>query len=60
MTIKYKSGPAYPKLTRARQTQGISQREMALVLGYETKNSYSLKERGERKFTVDEAIRVSK
>ena len=51
---------AYDKLRRMRIQCGMSQQEMANLLGLTSKNGYSLKERGERRFDVDEAITIAR
>ena len=51
---------SYPKLRRARIQTGASQQVMAQLLGLHSKNAYGLKERGERKFCVEEAIALAR
>lgn len=45
------------KLLVLRKKMGISQRELASYLGISLK-SYSMKERGERQFTLDEMFKL--
>lgn len=45
------------KLLVLRKKMGISQRELAAYLGISLK-SYSMKERGERQFTLDEMFKL--
>lgn len=47
------------KLRNKRESSGLTQEDMAVVLGYKSKNAYSLKERGKRKFYVDEAYKIA-
>ena len=50
----------YSQLRKIRRQKKISQEEMASMLGLQSKNAYSLKERGKRKFSIDEALIVAK
>lgn len=50
----------YEKLRKLREKKNITQKQMAKMLGFKSINAYSLKERGERKFTVEEALQISK
>lgn len=43
------------KLRELRESSGKTQEEMAELIGLSSANAYSLKERGERKFSLDEA-----
>ncbi|MDY2734711.1 helix-turn-helix transcriptional regulator [Intestinibacter sp.] len=45
-------------LKSLRVRQGLKQKDVADILGIEA-NSYSCKENGKRKFTVEEAIKLS-
>lgn len=45
------------KLLVLRKKMGVSQRELASYLGISLK-SYSMKERGERQFTLDEMFKL--
>lgn len=51
---------SYQTLRRERIRQGITQQEMAQLLGLASKNAYSQKERGERKFCVEEALIIAR
>ena len=46
-------------LKSLRVRQGLKQKDVADILGIQT-TSYNNKENGKRKFTVDEAIKLSK
>lgn len=50
----------YGALRTERKRQGYSQLQMAQLLGLCTRNAYALKERGHRRFTVDEAITIGR
>lgn len=50
----------YKKLRDRREALGLTQEEMAQKLGYKSKNTYSLKERGLRKICIEEAIEMAK
>lgn len=54
-----KEGKGYEELARARRRKGISQKSMAEALGYASRQSYSMKERGMRRFSVEEALVVA-
>lgn len=45
---------------KLRESKGITQEQLSKKLGYKTKNTYSLKERGKRKFSLDESYIVAK
>ncbi|MBC3901563.1 helix-turn-helix domain-containing protein [Acetobacterium malicum] len=47
------------KVRELRQKYGYTQDYMAERMGLRSKNAYSLKERGERKFSLDEANIIS-
>ncbi|KAF5070522.1 hypothetical protein DSECCO2_221120 [anaerobic digester metagenome] len=47
------------KVRELRQKYGYTQDYMAERMGLRSKNAYSLKERGERKFSLDEANVIS-
>ena len=49
----------YEKLRRLRKKRNVTQEEMAKLLGHLDKSSYSLKERGLRKFSVTEAHAIA-
>ncbi len=49
----------YEKLRRLREERNLTQEEMAKLLGHVDKSSYSLKERGLRKFSVNEAYKIA-
>lgn len=49
----------YQKLRCVREASGTFQITLSELLGFSSKNAYSQKERGERKFTVDEAIIIA-
>ena len=46
-------------LKSLRVRQGLKQKDVANILGINT-NSYNSKENGKRKFTVEEALKLSK
>lgn len=46
-------------LRTLREKKRMTQEEMANILGLSSANAYSLKERGERRFTLDEARKIS-
>jgi putative transcriptional regulator len=50
----------YENLRKIREELGYTQEEVSGLLGYKTKNAYSLKERGERKITLVEAQKIAK
>lgn len=50
----------YQRLRDRREDMGITQEEMAEKLGFKSKNSYSLKERGLRRISIEEAIEIAK
>lgn len=50
----------YDKLRAKREELGFTQEDMSKELGYKSKNAYSLKERGERKFDLEEANMIAK
>jgi DNA-binding XRE family transcriptional regulator len=49
----------YEELRRLRGKRNVTQEEMAKLLGHADKSSYSLKERGLRKFSVNEAHTIA-
>lgn len=49
----------YNKLKKIREEKGLTQEDMALKLGLKSKNAYSMKERGERKISLNEAKVIS-
>ncbi len=49
----------YNKLKKIREEKGLTQKDMALKLGLKSKNAYSMKERGERKISLNEAKVIS-
>lgn len=50
----------YKKLKKIRVREGLTLQEMSNVLGYSSPNAYARKEKGERKFTLDEVKIISK
>lgn len=46
-------------LRSLREKKKMTQEDMAIVLGLSTANAYSLKERGERRFTLKEAGKLA-
>lgn len=53
-------GREYITLIRVRQRMGLSQKNMAEALGYNSRQSYGMKERGERRFSVEEALVIAR
>lgn len=49
----------YGVLREARVAQGFSQQQFARLLGLTSRNAYALKERGERRFSIDEGIAIA-
>lgn len=49
----------YGSLQRIRREQGYTQLQMAHLLGLATRNAYALKERGERRFSIDEGLVIA-
>jgi len=49
----------YEVLKKTREKSGYKQEELAKILGFKSKNAYSLKERGERKIYLEEAKKIS-
>lgn len=49
----------FEKLRKLREERNVTQEEMAKLLGHADKSSYSMKERGLRKFTIQEAYRIA-
>ncbi|WP_414150341.1 helix-turn-helix transcriptional regulator [Acetobacterium carbinolicum] len=47
------------KVRELRENRGYTQDDMAEKLGLKSKNAYSMKERGERKFSLEEANKIS-
>jgi len=52
-------GYMHVKLRKVREAAGINQMELSHLIGYSSKNAYSQKERGERKFTLEEAKKIA-
>ena len=50
----------YEHLRKLRNNQGITLQQMSTLLGYSSPNAYSRKEKGERRFTIEEAMKISK
>lgn len=50
----------YDNLKKLRTNKKITLLQMSKLLGYNSPNAYSRKEKGERKFTLNEAERISK
>ena len=50
----------YAKLRKLRIKHGFTQDDMANKLGYNSKSTYNMKEKGTRKITVEEALKISK
>lgn len=49
----------YNNLKKLRIDKKVTLLEMSKLLGYNSPNAYSRKERGERKFTLNEARKIS-
>lgn len=49
----------YINLKIARDNKGISQEEMAIMLGYKSKSQYCMIENGQRRVPVDIALAIS-
>ncbi|MEY7998652.1 helix-turn-helix transcriptional regulator [Clostridium sp. Mt-5] len=49
----------YDNLKRLRTNKKVTLLQMSKLLGYNSPNAYSRKEKGERKFTLDEAKKIS-
>lgn len=49
----------YINLKRKREEMGFTQEYMASKLGFKTKSAYCMKEKGIRKFTIEEAKIIS-
>lgn len=49
----------YYNLKRLRLKKQITLKQMSCYLGYVSPNAYSRKEKGERKFTLEEARKIS-
>lgn len=50
----------YSNLKKIREQNGYTQDEMANMLGYNSKSTYSMKENGTRKITIEDAHKISK
>lgn len=50
----------YNNLKKLRVNKKVTLLQMSKLLGYNSPNAYSRKEKGERKFTLDEAEKISK
>lgn len=50
----------YDNLKKLRTNKKITLLQMSKLLGYNSPNAYSRKEKGERKFTLDEAKKISR
>lgn len=50
----------YTKLKKIREENKYTQDDMANKLGYNSKSTYNMKEKGIRKITVEEAYQISK
>lgn len=50
----------YTKLKKIREEFGYTQDDMANKLGYSSKSTYNMKEKGIRKITVEDAYKISK
>ncbi|WP_333860756.1 helix-turn-helix transcriptional regulator [Clostridium sp.] len=50
----------YDNLKKLRIDRGVTLLQMSKLLGYNSPNAYSRKEKGERKFTLNEARKISK
>jgi putative transcriptional regulator len=50
----------YKKLKKIREENKYTQDDMANKLGYNSKSTYNMKEKGIRKITVEEAYQISK
>lgn len=48
------------QLRHARKAAGLTQGDMARLLGYKSKAQYCMLERGQRRVTVDVALRISR
>ncbi|MEG0145329.1 MAG: helix-turn-helix domain-containing protein [Clostridia bacterium] len=49
----------YERLKMVRKRMGYTQAQLASLLGLATRNAYALKERGERRFSVDEGLVIA-
>lgn len=50
----------YTKLKKIREENRYTQDDMANKLGYNSKSTYNMKEKGIRKITLEEAYQISK
>ena len=50
----------YHRLRSERMRAGLTQQEMAAVLGLSSRNAYCQKESGVRRFSVEEAVRAAR
>lgn len=50
----------YEKLKKLRLKEGYTFQEMSTFLGYNSPNAYARKEKGERKFTLEEVEIIAK
>ena len=60
MTIKKEVIEIYFKLKKLREQNEYTQDDMAIMLGYNSKSTYSMKEKGTRKMTIEEAYKIAK
>lgn len=49
----------YEKLRKIRLEKGLTLLQMSKALGYSSPNAYARKEKGERRFTLDEVAIIS-
>ena len=49
----------YGALRKERIDQGFSQYQLAQLLGLCSRNAYALKERGQRRFSIDEGLLIA-
>jgi transcriptional regulator with XRE-family HTH domain len=50
----------YERLRELRTNNGYTLQQMSNLLGYSSPNAYARKEKGERRFTIEEAMKISK
>lgn len=50
----------YERLRELRTNNGYILQQMSNLLGYSSPNAYARKEKGERRFTIEEAMKISK
>jgi putative transcriptional regulator len=58
--IRKEVNTLYTKLKKIREENKYTQDDMANKLGYNSKSTYNMKEKGIRKITVEEAYQISK